>query len=414
MSGAKPPLTPTTPTSPTMELKRTRTRPRRKHIVPEVGSLFDLLHDHATTSLFLLPICWTDLHIQLLGCRFTQLPAQKTPTPSQTKSPRRSKRTPPTVVNIARDLNTLLAPDLTGPIGPYTLALKNILFALFPTHLFIAKTCADFNIRFGSRCYLRAVRCQVIWKHPDSDTRSFDSATTCSNRSGSQFVGSMNRTPVNDPLILAYVSRIHLNHVRRNCYRVLSGPNRLYNGPVHRLQSLRSRMLLPKNEDEDQYILAVIIALAQQSAYGNGEFTPKDVKVRVLTTSEEDESFVVYTATVPAGFLRMFHEPEKAPQGDTEIRIDYTQVPIWPVLGLKERLGQALGSEVVGDFDASNMETYEAELPPTPETPSPKRRRDVLSEVFNASFSEDRDSDSPVEAIGKRRCLEESRVGLVR
>ncbi|EMR71713.1 hypothetical protein UCREL1_1230 [Eutypa lata UCREL1] len=173
-------------------------------------------------------------------------------------------------------------------------------------------------------------------------------------------------------------------------------------------------MLLPKNEDEDQYILAVIIALAQQSAYGNGEFTPKDVKVRVLTTSEEDESFVVYTATVPAGFLRMFHEPEKAPQGDTEIRIDYTQVPIWPVLGLKERLGQALGSEVVGDFDASNMETYEAELPPTPETPSPKRRRDVLSEVFNASFSEDRDSDSPVEAIGKRRCLEESRVGLVR
>lgn len=173
---------------------------------------------------------------------------------------------------------------------------------------------------------------------------------------------------------------------------------------------------MPKNENEDQYILAVAIALAQQSAYNNLDFAPKDTKVKIVTTSldEQDECFIVYTATVPAAFLRMFHEPEKAPQGDTAIQIEYTQVPMWPVLGLKERLGQALGSETVGDFDVSNMETYEEKVPLTPETPSPKRRRDVLTEVFNASFSEDRDSDSPVEAVSKRRCLEGSRVGLVR
>ncbi len=173
-------------------------------------------------------------------------------------------------------------------------------------------------------------------------------------------------------------------------------------------------MLMPKNPDEDQYIIGVMIALAQQSAYNSAGFFPKDLKIRILTTSEEDASFVVYTGVVPAALLRMFHEPEKAPRGETGIQIDHVQVPIWPVLGLKERLGQALGSEVVGYFDAQNMETYDNELPPTPETPSPKRRRSILTEVFNVSFSEDRDSDSPVEAISKRRRLEKGRVGVVR
>ncbi|RYP47923.1 hypothetical protein DL768_006078 [Monosporascus sp. mg162] len=235
-------------------------------------------------------------------------------------------------------------------------------------------------------------------------------------------VGSMsvnNSSATSDAPILAYVSRSQLNHVRRNCFRVLAGPNRIYNGPVHRLQALRSKMLMPKNQDEDQYILAVMIALAQQAAYSEttssrAAFNPRDLKIRVLSTSEDDDSFIVYTGIVPAAFLRMFHKPEKAPPGDTQIQISYTQVPIWPVLGLKERLGQALGSEVVGDFDALNMETYDDELPPTPETPSPKRRREVLTEVFNASFSEDRDSDSPLEMLGKRRRLQEGRVGVVR
>ncbi|RYP64488.1 hypothetical protein DL771_008732 [Monosporascus sp. 5C6A] len=233
------------------------------------------------------------------------------------------------------------------------------------------------------------------------------------------FVKSEDVCRPRDAPILAYVSRSQLNHVRRNCFRVLAGPNRTYNGPVHRLQALRSKMLMPKNQDEDQYILAVMITLAQQAAYSEitssrATFNPRDLKIRILSTSEEDDSFIVYTGIVPAAFLRMFHEPEKAPQGDTKIQISYAQVPIWPVLGLKERLGQALGGEVVGDFDALNMETYEYELPPTPETPSPKRRREVLTEVFNASFSEDRDSDSPVEVLGKRRRLEEGRVGVVR
>ena len=159
----------------------TRAPLRRKHIAPDVGSLYDLLHDHAHISLYLQPICWTDLHTQVLGCRFVQLPPQKTPTPSQSGSPRR--HTPPTVKKIMGNLSTLMSTERDLSVVTQTRALKHILSALFPAHLSKAKTCADFGLRFGNRCYLRQVRCQAVWKHPDSTSISFDSATTCSNLS---------------------------------------------------------------------------------------------------------------------------------------------------------------------------------------------------------------------------------------
>lgn len=81
------------------------------------------------------------------------------------------------------NLNTLMSPERNLSVVAQTRALKHILSALFPAQLSKAKTCADFGIRFGSRCYLRQVRCQAVWKHPESTSVSFDSATTCSNRS---------------------------------------------------------------------------------------------------------------------------------------------------------------------------------------------------------------------------------------
>lgn len=201
----------------------------------------------------------------------------------------------------------------------------------------------------------------------------------------------------------------------------MSGPNRSYNGPVHRLQALRSKNLMPDNQDEDQYFVAAIIALAQQAVYADVQarrtlFIPRDVEVRIITVSEEEECFIVYSAIVPAACVEKFDEPSKAPPSEAKFDIKHTRVPVWPVLGLKERLGHVLGRELVGDFNEHGMDTYEDELTPLPETPSPKRRREVLSEVLNASFSEDRDATTP-EAGGnivKRRRLEEGRVGLVR
>jgi hypothetical protein len=417
------PVGPMTPTSEDGGAKVEQPQPpsRRPCTVPEKGSLWDLMHDHQGTSLFVLPLCWTDLHTRLLRCRFVQRPPQKTPTPSTSLSPTRSLRTSSTVIAMGRDLDILMSRENPRSSMIKIKALRNVLSTLFPKHLCKPKSNADLNLRFGNRLYTKATKAQVLWKHPDA-SMSFDSATTwTSSHSTQQLMASMSVNVAGDAPVLAYVSRSNLNHIRHNCFRVVMGPNRAYNGPVHRLQTLRSKLLIPSNLDEDPHFVASIIALAQQTAYPEGlrvsKMPPKDVTVRLFTTSEEDEAFIVYTATVPAAFLMMFHQPDKAPKSNAEVKIDYTHVPVWPVLGLKERLGQALSREVVGDFDPYNIETFpdeEKEIMNVAEVTSPKRRRGVLSEVLNVSFSEDREPVSDeINVMGKRRCLE-GRIGVVR
>ncbi len=39
---------------------------RRRITQTDVGSLYDILHDHAGTALFVVPIGWTDRHTDLL------------------------------------------------------------------------------------------------------------------------------------------------------------------------------------------------------------------------------------------------------------------------------------------------------------------------------------------------------------
>jgi hypothetical protein len=300
-------------------------------------------------------------------------------------------------------------------------AMQSILSTFYPEHLPKAAHTSELPLRFGRKFYPAVARCQLLWHQADLNT-SFDSATTWTP---SQSAGQLSSIPVapeimtqNTPL-LAYINRSHLDHVRKNCFRVLAGPNGQFNNPVYRLQVLRSKNLVPKNPDEDSYFVAIMLAMAQKSAYasiwaGTG-FVPRDVKVRVLTVAEEDDAFMVYTATVPGALLSMFHEPDVAPTSNREIKIEYCQVPVWPVLGFKERLGKALGADVVGSFEGVPMDCFGQETSP-PMSSTRKRRREALAEVFNASFSEDHDSDSPVtvsEPFIKRRCGEKVRLGVV-
>lgn len=77
-----------------------------------------------------------------------------------------------------------------------------------------------------------------------------------------------------------------------------------------------------------------------------------DVRLGIITLDGETRDFIVYTTVVTAAFLKRFAEPMKAApnsQDQSGMRIEFTRVPVWPVLGLRERLGKALGRELVGD-----------------------------------------------------------------
>lgn len=149
-----------------------------------------------------------------------------------------------------------------------------------------------------------------------------------------------------------------------------------------------------------------------------------DVKVQLLTHADDTADFIVYTAVVSATFLERFAQPSKAPLvgGDEPVeagmKISFTRVPVWPVLGLKERLGKALGRDIAGDaifedVGPDDIETWESQEERQQREQQRKRRRgdrQVLVEVLNSSFEAEDDTgyasdDRPVlSPDAKRRC----------
>lgn len=156
----------------------------------------------------------------------------------------------------------------------------------------------------------------------------------------------------------------------------------------------------------------------------------------------------MYTAVVTAGFLARFAQPTKASTKqvdgerkpvDSGLDITYVRVPVWPILGLKERLAKALGQDIAGytalneyGDESNDLEcwlTREEKVqrqrilqaqaqrriaPANPMVMGVKRRRaaESLSEIIvNSSFEADDDAascaseDMPVlSPAAKRRC----------
>lgn len=445
---------PALPASPPEDAGSSQRKRRRTARVtrPEPGSLYDIMHDHAGESLFVIPICWPDAHAALLGAQFADSPAVRKPVPDFTCS---SSRYPPRPSRIATELSKDLTDILSSKTSPFnTEPIKQIMRTFFPSTLSKPKSDVDLELRFGQHILRRAVRVAVLWKHPDGLGSSFDSATTkptssygkmasstrepCDSQSSDCTIDS-NQPLANRPL-LAFVNKDHLASVRRNLYRVMPGPldGDRQNTPVTNLQVMRSRRLVPKNRDHDSYLIAVMLAIAQSQCYpprsrasstsssqrssqgstGRGEIiSPKpvfrDVPVRILCHDSDTAEFVVYKTVVTADFLRRFSDPFKAPPADAlhdgGMKVDITRVPIWPVLGLKERLALAIGAEVTGEelsqLIDGDIETWESEQERRARMNNLKRRRDVFSDVFHTSFDANdgapgRESSSPSFAGG--------------
>jgi hypothetical protein len=223
--------------------------------------------------------------------------------------------------------------------------------------------------------------------------------------------------------MMCYIGKGQLDSIRKNMFRIIPGPEAQRNEPVYRLQQLRSKILIPDDPTEDVHLAGIFLGMAQRHFYGaattsfrrNFRWAPMetktrpkfhDIKLRVLSHDNETAEFIVYTGHITAKFMKRFHRPHKAFYADdgeelAGLTIEYTRVPIWPILGLRERLGKALGEDIVGPFDPDVMETWEEEEPEQPQSNSrSKRKRSALSEVCNGSF-EDSDEE-PTSPLKKR------------
>ncbi|KAL2129595.1 hypothetical protein VTI74DRAFT_7549 [Chaetomium olivicolor] len=417
---------------------------RRPITRPEPGSLYDIMHEHAGTSLYVVPICWTDQHSRLLGARFHERPAIVKPVPDPAPGvwlePSRMAQM------LTSEMHNLVREDAT-PARAFCKnhAIKRIMSTLFPTTLSHPKTGAELNLYFGHRVFRKVVRIPCIWKSPSNVDVSFDSCPTLPSTSFGQAPKAGGRE-AGMPM-LAYINKAQLAAIRKNLYGIVRGPENTTNEPVSRLQKLRSKMLVPEDADHDPYIVAILLAMAQahfyhesssrsspQSSQGGRKsvrIAPpvfRDVEVQVITHDDGNDSspnFVIYTAVVTATFLKRFMYPHKAPESksdediNTGMDISYTPVSFWPILGLKERLSRALGHEIASDsiYDDPNyiglwdpLLEPQVEIRPVYQPVSLKRRRGAerqpLSQVLNSSFEEEVPSsqeDRPVISPAAKR-----------
>ncbi|KAI6380836.1 hypothetical protein MCOR25_001506 [Pyricularia grisea] len=397
--------------APTAASKATRRAGRRLKtapIQPEPGSLYDIMHTHSGTGLYVLPILWTDLHTKSLNVQFQDQGRVNYPAPVVNDDLPPSP--PPEPCDAARNLCYEISTfaDKTSTPSAKMRALKRFMSGFFPGMPCKAKTGVEMELHFGTRFYRKAVKLPMIWKRGDSRSHSFDSAATrpmssspMSNLSDASLSddeeasgSKIQRRCERSAPLLAYVDRDHLSYVRKSLFRVSPGPldGDYQNSPVLSLQQLRSKALVPADRDQDAHLVAIFIAMAQQRFYNkkNGRRRFKlstneptssgstdqsshpsdeaiyDVEVRVFTFDAVENDFIVYTGTIGADFLEGFADPARTlhrqPYGASSMRIAYTRVPIWPFYGLKERLGKALGSEVTGArFVGPGYDTYRSD-----------------------------------------------------
>ncbi|KAH6959675.1 hypothetical protein BKA56DRAFT_600829 [Ilyonectria sp. MPI-CAGE-AT-0026] len=296
----------------------------------------------------------------------------------------------------------------------------------------------ELHLYFGGRIYRDAVRALIMWSFPSDESKS-SSSSSCSV--STQPADSCNapaqasnpslQGPANLPM-MCYIGRNQLANMRKNLLRVRPSPRGGCNEPVYRLQQLRAKLLVPSNLDHDAYFVGTFLAMAQKHFYPvpppplRRESTMteervippspnfQDVTLRLLTHDIDTPDFIIYTGYVTKEFLEKFHNPFKALGGEEEmefsgIKIEFTRVPIWPILGLRERLGKALGPDVVGYFNHEEMETW---VKDPEKQESGKRKRDGPSAALDSTFDEELGKEPSLDV--KKRCLTKgSPVGVV-
>lgn len=192
-------------------------------------------------SLFRHPIYWTEAHLETLHCRFVDCP-QVHRAVTSSNSPTIPS---PLEKQILTDLNALFPDEDLAVLCDPALHLLTRLFPFKPTE--------TLKLHFGTHSY---------------------------DLNGCQgFLSSICANSVVAKVPLAFVNLKHIDYRRANRLQVHRAS---CNEPVRALNKIHHKLPTPENADKDPYIIAVMIALAQQA-----EDQEMDVLVHVLTTSTQ-------------------------------------------------------------------------------------------------------------------------------
>ena len=312
------------------------------------------------------------MHAHVLGITYVELPLCDSPKPDPVPGSAPSNghmRPSPTIMTLNELLTDILEPTPHRNIHG---AIETILSTLWPRSFTNTQHEPKLDIYFDDVPYRGAVGAQLLWNYPSTDR-----PTPASARSAELpivAVSGSTADPFRGKPMLCYIAKDQIGSLRDNVLYVAPHPTRDRNEPVNRLQRLVTNRLLPSDPNKDVYIAGILLGMAQRHFYRTlpppsadtrsqlRRLQFADLDLRVLTHDLEAAEFIVYTGHVTSKFLARFHNPREVYGNKSAIaglQIRYARVPIWPLLGLRERLGKALGEDVVGTFDPDKMETWE-------------------------------------------------------
>lgn len=198
----RPPLNGSQPKSTPPPLPPRRRNVRSRFTGPVENSLYDAIRRNAGLSLFVRPICWTDMHAQLLGANFVELPPCDTPQPKSVAGSPPSRghlRPSQTITTLSDALTEILIPATEHPILNAN-AIRTVLTTLWPQSLGKPQFLPELHLFFGDRVYRDVVRCQIMWTFgSDSPKSSYSSFKSISTRPAESFTPSGSESPGHSP-----------------------------------------------------------------------------------------------------------------------------------------------------------------------------------------------------------------------
>ncbi|KDN64737.1 hypothetical protein CSUB01_11870 [Colletotrichum sublineola] len=365
---------------------------RRNTCVNE-GSQSDRLNKNAWRRLFLRSIKWIDLHLGSLEMEFLELPPINKPLP-KAELLKPNPKLPDPVQPLMDALNNLLDPrSKKSPRRQILTAISE----LYPKQMLPIKI-TELHQYFGGRGFCGAHPVQAAWELTPERfsfiTPGEPAPTVTLDSHNIPPVANIGGSIANNQPILVYIHPKSVAATR--------------NASARRRKKSSYRMTVPSSTKEDPYLAAVILALAQRpfyresvlSADGSSVSSPAssslkepqfhDVTVHILTVDDSEPSspyFVVYKGLVTKELLYNLHEPAKKRRiaGHADVagtigkkrgmNIESTRVLVWPILGLKEGLGEALGKEIVGPFDEKNIEMWDQTRNPNESSLEGRKRK---------------------------------------
>ncbi|KAM4060565.1 hypothetical protein HRG_014276 [Hirsutella rhossiliensis] len=141
------------------------------------------------------------------------------------------------------------------------------------------------------------------------------------------------------PIIAAYADHERIDDLRKD---LLRPPIRVpWRASSSALFTLKLRKITPKDCLHDPYIVALLIAVAQENRLRAGIETEPDSSVfqpQVLVSSRDKEYMHLYRARISSSFLRSLDDPAVAPSEPIAISVQITTVPYKPYQSLLGRL----------------------------------------------------------------------------